>query len=75
MDSKYIGKAWPTVIAEGTEDEVLPLLIEDQYSRQHLGSDAKGDLATLNLGLDAELNEVGSPLTVGRELPLLKYKY
>ena len=36
LDSKYICEPWSTVVSESAKDEVLPLLIEYQYSRQHL---------------------------------------
>ena len=36
LDAKDIGESWAAVVAEGAEDEVLALLVEDEDSRQHL---------------------------------------
>ena len=33
--AKYIGKAGSAIVAKGTEDEVLALLIEDQDTGEH----------------------------------------
>lgn len=37
LDTKDVGETRTTVVAEGTEDEILALLVENQYSRQHDG--------------------------------------
>jgi hypothetical protein len=36
LDPKYICETRPAIISKGAKNEVLALLIEDQYAREHL---------------------------------------
>ena len=36
LDAEDIGETWAAVIAEGTKDEVLALLVEDEDTRDHV---------------------------------------
>lgn len=54
--AKDIGETWTTITSEGTEDEILPLLVEYQDTRQH---DVGKDLMSLQMEVRKELNGGG----------------
>jgi len=62
LDAEHVGEAGAAVVAEGAEDEVLALLVEDEDARQH-GGRALGALRSACRAIDGLR---GSRRRVGR---------